>query len=452
MAEISIDPLVVLFTLGLALLTGILFGLAPALTFARIDLNTVLRASGRGSSGDTLRTLLRNALVVLEVALTMVLLTGCGLLLRSFWTLQQVDRGYQVSQLLTFKISLPESRYKQMAVARFHQQLLEKIEVLPGVEMAAMTRDVPLSGTNPTLNFVIEGAPPLAPGDQPRARFRLASGDYFKALRIPLVKGRYFERSDTETAPAVVIINEALARQSFPEQDPLGRRIQCAFEGSPFATIVGIVKNTRTVGLDAEPGPETYYPYLQIVPPLMYFVEGNATIVVRAKGDPESLINAMRSAVRQLDPDLAVFQAQTMETLLANSVAQPRFRTMLIVVFALAALVLAVIGVYGVLSYSVAQRTQEIGVRVALGASSGDVLKLVIGQGMRLALIGTVLGLGASALLAALIEKLLYGVKPWDPAAFLLTPVLMLAVTFLATYVPARRTLKIDPLVALRSE
>ena len=452
LSEISIDPQVVLFTLGVALFTGVLFGLAPALTFARVDLNSILRASGRGNSSDSTRTFLRNTLVVGEVALTMVLLTGCGLLLRSLWTLEQVDRGYQVSQLLTFKIALPESRYKELAVVRFYKRLLENIETLPGVETAAMTRDVPLSGANPTLNYVIEGAPPLPSADQPRARFRLASADYFKALQIPLLKGRYFERSDIETSQPVVIINDALAQQKFKDQDPLGHRIQCGFEGSPFSTIVGIVKNTRSVGLDSEPGPETFYPYLQVVPALIGFVEGTATIVVRAKGDPDSLVNSMRGAVRQMDPNLAVFQARSMEDLLASSVAQPRFRTMLIVAFAAAALVLAVIGLYGVLAYSVAQRTQEIGVRVALGASAGDVLKLVIGQGMRLAILGAVIGIAASFFLARLIEKLLFGVKPWDALAFALTPLLLLAVTFIATYLPARRALRIDPLVALRSE
>ena len=452
LSELSIDPVVVAFTFGLALLTGVMFGLVPALTSARLDLNSVLRASGRGNSGDAARSFLRNALVVAEVALTMVLLTGCGLLLRSLWTLEQVDRGYQVNQLLTFKITLPEVRYKEMAVARFYQRLLENIETLPGVETAAMTRDVPLSGGNPTLNYVIEGAPPLASGEQPRARYRVATADYFKALRIPLIKGRYFERPDTEKSQPVIIINEALAKQMFPDQDPIGRRIQCGLEGSPFATIVGIVKNTRSVGLDAEPGPETFYPYLQVLPQFLTFVEGTATIIVRAKGDPEALINEMRGAVRQIDPELAVFQARTMEDLLANSIAQPRFRTMLIVAFAAAALVLAIIGLYGVLAYSVAQRTQEIGVRVALGASAGDVLRLVIGQGMRLAILGAVLGLAASFVLASLIEKLLFGIKPYDVAAFVLTPLLLLAVTFIATYIPARRALKIDPLVALRGD
>jgi len=452
LSEISIDPWVVGFTLGVAIATGILFGLAPALTFARIDLNSVLRSSGRSSSGDAKRTLLRNALVVGEVALTMVLLTGCGLLLRSLWALEQVDRGYQVGHLLTFKIALPETRYKELAIARFYQRLLENIHTLPGVELAGMTRDVPLSGSNPTLNFTIEGAPPLLPADQPRARFRLASADYFKALQIPLIRGRYFETSDSENSQPVVVINEAVAAQMFPNVDPLGRRIQCGFEGSPYATIIGIVKNTRSVGLDSEPGPETFYPYLQVVPSLMYFVESTATIVVRAKGDPDSLINSTREAVRRMDPDLAVFQAKTMEEMLATSVAQPRFRTLLIVAFAGAALVLAMIGLYSVLAFSVSQRTQEIGVRVALGATASEVLKLVIGQGLRLAVIGVVLGLAASFFLARLIEKLLFGVKPWDAEAFVVMPLLLLVVAFFATYLPARRALKIDPLIALRSE
>ena len=452
LGEISIDPWVVAFTFGVALLTGILFGLAPALTSARVDLNSTLRAAGRGNSGDTSRAFLRGTLVVVEVALTTVLLTGCGLLVRSLWALEQADRGYQVSQVLTFRVALPEARYKDLAVARFYQQLLEKIETLPGVELASMTRDVPLSGANPTLNYDIEGSPASLPADQPRARFRLASPDYFKTLQIPLVRGRYIERQDTETSQPVVVINEALARQMFSGQDPIGKRIQCAFEGSSWSTIVGIVKNTRSVGLDAEPGPETFYPYLQVVQSLMNFVEGTATIAVRAKGDPDSLIGSMRGAVRQLDPDLAVFQAKTMEVMLANSVAQPRFRTLLIVTFAITALALAVIGLYGVLAYSVTQRTQEIGVRMALGAASGDILRLVIGQGMRLALTGAVIGIIASFFLARLLEKLLFGIKPWDATAFIAMPLLLLAVALVATYLPARRALRIDPLIALRGE
>ena len=232
----------------------------------------------------------------------------------------------------------------------------------------------------------------------------------------------------------------------------MGRRIRCGFEGSPFATIVGIVKNTRSIGLDSEPDPETFYPYLQVVPGMMGFVESSVTFVVRAKGDPESLTSSMRDAVRQLDPDLAVFQVKTMEEMLATSVAQPRFRTMLIVAFAITALVLAMIGLYSVLAYSVTQRTQEIGVRVALGATASDVLGLVVGQGMRLAIIGAVIGMAASFFLSSLIEKLLFGVKPWDAAAFIGMPLFLLAVTALATYWPARRALKIDPLIALRSE
>ena len=452
LSEISIDPLVVLFTLAVALATGVLFGLAPAVTFARIDLNSVLRASGRGTSGDAVRAFLRNALVVSEVALTMVLLTGCGLLLRSLWTLQQVDRGYQVTQTLTFKVALPESRYKDMAVARFYGKLLEEIEGTPGVELAGMARDVPLSGANPTLNYVIEGAPPLASGDQPRARFRLASADYFKTLRIPLLRGRYFELADIETSPAVVIINEALAKQMFPGKDPLGLRLRCGIPGSAFASIVGIVNNTRSIGLDTDPGPETYYPYRQVVPALMSFVEGTASIAVRAKGEPEALTGAMRGVLRRLDPELALFQAKTMEELLNDSVAQPKFRTLLLVAFAAVALVLAVIGLYGVLAYSVTQRTQELGVRMALGASSADILKLVIGQGMRLALLGVAIGMVAALVLAGAIEKLLFGVKPWDAAAFVATPALLLAVALVATYLPARKALKIDPLISIRSE
>ena len=451
----TLDPSVLGFTFLVSVLTGMLFGLAPALTFLKIDLNSVLRSAGRGNSSDGKRTLIRNALVVVEIAMSMILLTGCGLLLRSFWTLEQIDRGYQVSRVLTFKVALPEARYKELAIPQFYRKLIERLETLPGVEAAGMTRDVPLSGTNPTLNYELENSPPMSGSEQPRARYRVASADYFKVLGIRLLNGRFLERSDTETSQQVMIINKALADVAFPNIDPLGHRIRCGLEDSPWSTIVGVVDNTRAVGLDAKPEPETFYPYTQVVRPYLAFVEGTGSLVVRTALaiDPQSLTSSVRQVVRELDPELAVFHAMTMEDIFSNSIAQPRFRTLLIVAFAVTALLLAMIGVYGVLSYSVSQRTQEIGVRLALGAEPGEVVKMIVGQGMRLGIIGVVIGLAASFLLAqAVLKTLLFGVQPWDAWSFLLTPAILLTVTLLAVYLPARRALKIDPLEALRSD
>lgn len=454
LTEVEANPRMLVFAVAVSLITSIVFGLAPALAALRFDLSSALRSSGRGSSGDVRRAWLRNANVVLEVALTVVLLAGCGLLVRSFMKLQTIDRGYQVDQVLSFKVSLPEGRYKELAVPRFYHQLLERLESLPGVEAAAMTRDVPLSGTNPTLNYVIEGAPPLAPGEQPRARFRLASAGYFRALRIPLVRGRYFELGDNESAPAVAIINQALAEQMFPGQDPIGRRIQCGFEDSPWATIVGIVGNTRSIGLDTAAGPETFYPYEQIVKPLLFFTEGSASLVIRVRstGGLESLTGAVRSTVHDLDPEVPVFQVRTMEEMLARSVTQPRFRTQLISVFAALALLLAMIGLYGVIAYSAQQRSKEIGICIALGAERGDVLWMVVRQGLRLVAAGCVIGLAAAFALAGGLEKLLFGVQPWDWQSFLAAPAIMIGVALAATAIPAWRALRVDPVEALRNE
>jgi putative ABC transport system permease protein len=450
--EISIDWRVLVFTLGASIVTGILFGLAPAWAALQLDLNTTLRQSGRGTvSGGS--KYLRMGLVVAEVALSVVLLAGAGLLLRSFWSLQDVNPGFRPDGVTTYRVSLPKSNYDGMAVARFYKRLLERIQQIPGVEHVGVTRDVPLSGTNPSLNFIIENRPALSASQQPRARFRAPSAGYFQAMGIPLLKGRFFTDADNETAPPVAIVNDSLAKQNFPGEDAMGKKIRTGFDPPTWCTIVGIVGGTKHAGLDAEAGPEMYFPYQQLQEDRMSFVLGTGTLVVRSRNiDAGSLATTVRNEVRQLDPTLAVFQIRSMEDLIRTSMALPRFRTMLLLSFAVAALALAGIGLYGVIAYSVTQRTQEIGVRMAMGAQPGDVLGMVVGEGMRMAGVGVLIGVVASLALAGFLEKFVFGVKVRDVWSFAAAPLFLLLVALLASYLPARRATQVDSLVALRGE
>ncbi len=457
MQEIALDWRVLLFTFGSAIATGILFGLAPAWTLIAKggNLATAMRQTSRGMIGGGGKHL-RAALVVTEVALSVILLAGAGLLLRSLWSLQSVSPGFQPEATLTFRVTLPKANYDGFASADFLRRLLAKLEGVPGVAYAGVTRDVPLSGVNPSLNFEIEGREKLSAQLQPRARFRIASAHYFEALGVPLLRGRYFNDSDAETsAQPVAIINQALAKRDFPNgEDPIGKRMRTGFDSSPWYTIAGVVGDTRHLGLDAETGPEMYFPYLQVPKEQLFFIASTTTFVLRTKAgvEPIALASAVRGEVRAIDPALAVFQLKSMEDLVAASIAMPRFRTMLLLAFAIAAIGLASIGLYGVIAYSVSQRTQEIGVRMAMGAEPRDVVNMVVGEGMRLAAGGVLVGLIASLVLAGVLEKFLFGVRVRDAGTFLITPVFLLAVAFLASYLPARRAAKVDSVVALRGE
>ncbi len=450
--DISIDWRVLVFTLGVAMLTGILFGLAPAITAARTRLNDVLKAAGRSSMASLRSRRLRSVLVVAEVALSVVLLTGAALMIRSFAKLQEVDPGFRPDHVLTLRLTLPEARYRGQSVAAFYQRLVDKVRELPGVRTAAVARDLPLSGTDPSLNFIIEHRPALSTSDQPRAKFRAISAGYFAAMGIPLLKGRSFSASDAEHAPSVAIVNDVLARRFFPDEDPLGKRIQTGFDGAPWSTIVGVIARIKHAGLDAATNAEMYYPYQQVPAPLMNFIEGTMTLVVRTSGDPSTMARAIAAQVQALDPEEAVFHVATMDELLRGSMAQPRFRALMLGVFALVALILAVTGLYGVISYSVSQRTNELGIRAALGAQKSDLLKLVLAEGTRLAALGVGIGLILSLALARTIAKLLYGVNAHDLLTFIAIPVGLLAIALFASYMPARRAARVDPIVALRYE
>jgi len=442
--QIGIDGHVFGFTLLISLGAGILFGLVPALQASRLSLNEALNEGGR-SSGAIGHNHFRNLLVFSEVALSLTLLAGAGLMLRSFIRLTSVDPGLDTRNVLALEVRLPQSRYAPPQQAVFFQQLLERLRALPRVQAASAVYPLPLSRMEDTIGFRIEGQPPPASSEWPTAGPRCIGAQYFKVLNIQLQKGRVFTESDGVNAPPVVIINEALARQYLPNQDPIGRRL--TFNSRDGRTIwrevVGVVGDVRHMALDGELRPEIYFPFMQ-------FPASSLTVIARTNGDPLGLVAAVRSQVQAVDKDQPITNIRTMEEILARSVSQPRFNLLLLAIFAGLALSLAAVGIYGVMSYLVTQSTHEIGVRMALGAQVSDVLKLVIRQGMTLALTGIVIGLITALGLTRLIKNLLVGVSATDPVTFSVIALLMALVALLACYLPARRATKVDPLVALK--
>ncbi len=450
--EISLDWRVVLFTLATSLGTGVVFGLAPALASIRPDLNSVLRSTGRGNTSNLGRSRARDLLIVFEIAACVVLATGAGLLIRSFERLQHVDPGFETNHILTMEVALPKARYPGLKVAEFYKQLLDRVQNLPGMNAAGVCRFLPLSGTDVSLNFRIEGEPILAVADQPRAKFRAASGGYFSALGIHLIRGRVFNDSDGELTPKVAVINEATAKKYFPTQDPVGRRILSGNDENVWTTIIGVVANVKHAGLDAETSPETYYNYQQIPADAINFAEAIMFLVVRTNSDPAAMTSSIRSELQNIDPNQPVFNVRTMDDVVEASIAQPRFRTMLLSIFASLALLLAAVGLYGVMAYSVTQRVNELGVRMALGAQPGQVWRLVVGHGFRLTLIGMGLGLVIASLTTWTMSRLLFEVRATDAVTLAATCLLTTAVALIACSVPAWRAIRVDPAIALRTE
>jgi predicted permease len=442
---VSIDGQILLFTLALTLLTGVLFGLAPALQAGRINLNELLKEGGRSGAGGRRQRRLRDALVIAEVALALVLLVGAGLLMRSFWKLQQADPGFNAERVLTASLTLPGARYREAPkMAAFQEQLLERLSALPDVQAVGLTSDLPWTGYDENAGFTIEGRV-SPPNDEPGARYHFASADYFRAAGVPLVEGRFFNAADRQGARPVVLINQSMASRYWPDESAVGKRF--TFSSQPaeadWFTIVGVVGDVKDFPTSPAAVPAFYWSMLQRPPRQLI-------LAVRTGAEPLNLVEAVRNEVRALDQDLPLADVQTLATIATAAVAGQRFTLWLVGLFALTALVLAAVGIYSVLSYLVAQRTHEIGIRVALGAQTHDVLRLVIGQGMVLALSGEALGLAGAFGLTRLIQKLLYGVSATDPWTFSAIALLLGTVALMACYIPARRAMKVAPMVALK--
>ncbi|MGD0697250.1 MAG: ABC transporter permease [Terriglobia bacterium] len=448
-ASTGIDFWVLGFTLAVSVLTAVLFGLTPAVRASRGELSDSLKEGGRGVAVG--RSYLRDGIVVAEVALALILLVGAGLLIRSFLGLMSVDPGFSPQNALTMNISLPESRYAgARPMIAFEQQALDRLAALPGVKSAGGVFGLPLGNGAIAGDFTVEGQETPPPGTQAFiAAKKVIGGEYFKAIGIPLLKGRYFDEHDSEAGPHVVIVSQDLARHFWPQGDAIGKRLKPGFSNDAWCTVVGIVGETKQYALDETSSPSMYLPYAQAPVP---FLMQDITFVLRTRSDPLSLVAPARRAVQAVDPDLPVFDVATMEQLVYKSASGPRFNTALLGIFAALALILATVGVYGVMSYTVLQRTHEIGVRMALGADAGDIIRQMVRQGMLLAAGGIAAGIAGAWVLTRFLASLLFGVRPTDPITFALVPVVTVVAALLACFLPARRAAKVDPMVALRYE
>jgi len=449
---VSLDRSVLLFTLIISLATGILFGIVPALRTGKLDLRETLNEGSRGSTAGPGHHRIRGALVAAEIAMAMLLLVGAGLLLRSFSHMQENPPGFQADHLLVADLPLSLSAYsKPEQRFEFFDRLVERAKSLPGVRSAGAASFLPVSGGGGLLHFNINGRPPKSPHDYIATGYRTITPNYFEALGVPLVQGRFFTTADSEKAPAVVVINAAMAKTYFPGENPLGKRLQVGATPEsdvPWMEIVGVVGDVRQ-GLDLDPKAEMYLPYRQADAVLPVF---QLSIVLRTATDPMLQASALRSALAEIDPNQPLVRVRTMEENMAATVAQPRFRTWLIGIFAALALVLAGVGVYGVMSYTVTQRTSEIGIRVTLGAQPEDVFRIVVGEGLRLALAGVGVGIVAALALTRLLQSFLYGVSAYDPLTFGSVALILTLVAVAASFFPARRATHVDPMVALRYE
>jgi predicted permease len=448
LGETTLDLPVLGFTAGISLLTGILFGLVPAIQAAKTNLSEALKEGGRNPATPGQHRL-RSLLIVSEVALALVLLVGAGLLVRSFSRLLAVDPGFNPQSVLALDVMLPGAKYHtQESRCNFYQQLLARIETLPGVRAAGGISDVPLSGAEGLYPLAIEGRPPARHGQEPSTDGRDVTPNYFEAMGVPLLQGRAFSESDAPGQPEVAIINETIARQFFPGEDPIGKRVKLGPADDPrepWLTVVGVVGDVKSTVLESDPRAQVYRPFLQLS-------WSDLSILIRTESDPLQLVPAVRNEVKAIDPNQPVTNVRTMEQAVAESVSRRRFIMLLLAVFAAVALLLTVVGLYGVISYSVTRRTHEFGVRLALGAQARDVLRLVVGDGLRLAAAGVGIGLVAAIALTRGMVSLLFNVSALDPLTFTLVTALLVFVALVSSYIPARRATKVDPMIALRSE
>jgi putative ABC transport system permease protein len=444
--QVKLNAAVLGFTLGISLLTGLIFGLAPALEATRLNLSESLKEGGKSAGGMRARRL-RNSLVVLEVALALVLLIGAGLLIRSFAWLQGVDPGFNAQNLLTMSVSLPRSKYdNDQKRVSFFRQAIGEVQALPGVESAGAVNSLPFASFHSGTSVDIEGRPLLPVVQKLKTGVMVTDANYFRVMQIPLKRGRLFTDQEAAEMRHVVVINETFARQHFPNEDPLGKRVTIYLkDDNQPCEIVGVVGDSKHMNLDAEVRPMSYWPHPELA-------SSGMTFVIRTRGDAAAIASAARNVIRALDPAQPVSDVRAMESLIGTSMARARFNTLLLTVFAVVALSLAGVGIYGVMAYSVAQRTREIGVRMALGARANDVLRLVVRRGMTLSLAGVAIGVAASFALTRLMETMLFNVSVTDPLTFAGIPLLLALVALLACLIPARRAAKVDPMVALRCD
>jgi predicted permease len=447
--DVALDFRVLAFATGCSLFTGILFGLAPTLGMSRINLAESLNQGGQRVSGGGTASQVRKALLVCEVALAFVLVIAAGLLAQSFFHLLSTDPGFRAEHVLTFELSLPEVKYTdQEHIVALYQRAIHSLQVQPGIESAAIVETLPIGGATESTGIRIPDWTPPQSGVQRYANYTITSPGFFAAVGAPILRGREFLESDTATSMSVTVINNAMAKKFWPGQDPIGKQVGPGSTKYPAATIVGIVADVKHLSLREEPGPEMYVPYTQKVWPSLLTME----VVLRTRLDAASVVTPARIAIHSVDADLPITNVRTLASMVDDSVAQPRFSMLLLGAFGAFALILACIGIYGVISYSVAQRTREIGVRVALGASRLNIFGMVLGQGARLAGLGIAVGIAAAFGATRMMSSFLYGVRPADPATFAIVCAVLLGVASIACYIPARRATRVDPLVALRHD
>jgi putative ABC transport system permease protein len=444
--EVAIDKTVLGFTFLVAVATGLLFGLVPALETTKPDFGQSLR-EGKGTDAASGGSVVRNTLVVVEVALALMLLIGAGLLIKSFAKLLDVDPGFNPSNVLTLQLNLPRTRYPEgQHIAAFYAELIGRVKSLPGVESVGAASSLPLGGLYTDASFFVEGRPAPPPGEEPAAWYSIVTTDYFKTMGMRMVSGRSFDDRDHAKAPEVIVINETMARRYWPDEDPVGKRVMTGNMNNPVRReIIGVIADVKHFGIDADARPTMYFSQTQIPRRVL-------TIAVRTSVEPTSLVAAVRTQVSGLDKELAISNISSMQELVAASIAPSRLIMLLLTVFAGLALVLAAVGIYSVIAYGVTERTREIGIRMALGAQAADVLKLIVGRAAILAFVGVALGIGGAFAVTRFMKSLLYEVDAFDPLTFASISLLLVGVALFASYIPARRATKVDPMVALRYE